>query len=274
MGAGAAAAVLAGALALAASGAGNAAAAPEGPAHYPVARHFAGLAPVGVLFRVGGGLDHFCTASVVASPAENLVLTAAHCISGTGTNIVFVPGYRNGRRPYGTWTVTAAYVDLRWDADHDPRFDYALLTVAKLRIHGRLRELQKVVGADTLVDGHGYRSKTLVPGYARGFDDTPLRCVNVTHPYVRPRDPPREVFPEFDCHGYVSGTSGSPWIIDFRPAKGTGDVDGVIGGLREGGCFEYTSFTSYFGSAAIRLYHRAIAGEPGDVVVPAKGSGC
>ncbi len=44
---------------------------------------FEGTPAVGALFQVTpGGLGrHFCTATVVASPVKNLVITAAHCVS-------------------------------------------------------------------------------------------------------------------------------------------------------------------------------------------------
>src|SRR5580704_5562537 len=64
--------------------------------------------PIGALFRIthrgqlSGG--HFCTASVVDSPQGDLVMTAAHCVSGLGAGqFAFVPGFRDGRTPYGVW---------------------------------------------------------------------------------------------------------------------------------------------------------------------------
>ena len=63
---------------------------------------FAGTPAVGALFTTSAGKlgRHFCTATVVNSPAGDLVITAAHCVSGT-SGVVFVPGYDNGTTPYG-----------------------------------------------------------------------------------------------------------------------------------------------------------------------------
>jgi hypothetical protein len=65
--------------------------------------------------------DYVCSASVVKppegtgtkiegpSPTSNVVLTAGHCAidpeTGTKTNseMIFIPGYRNGTAPYGVW---------------------------------------------------------------------------------------------------------------------------------------------------------------------------
>src|SRR6516162_6297864 len=65
---------------------------------------FAGTPAVGALFTTSAGKlgRHFCTASVVNSPAGDLVITAAHCVSGT-SNVAFVPGYDRGATPYGVW---------------------------------------------------------------------------------------------------------------------------------------------------------------------------
>ena len=56
---------------------------------------------VGALFVRAGSTDHFCTASVVDSPAKDLLITAAHCINGGDgdgytQDIVFIPDYRDG----------------------------------------------------------------------------------------------------------------------------------------------------------------------------------
>ncbi|HWC24610.1 MAG TPA: trypsin-like serine protease [Flexivirga sp.] len=73
---------------------------------------------------------HSCTASVIDSPRHDLILTAAHCVRGTGTDIVFAPGFRDGRTPYGVWRVTESYADPSWLSDQDPHDDYAVLRVS------------------------------------------------------------------------------------------------------------------------------------------------
>src|ERR1700684_117423 len=64
---------------------------------------------VGALFTVSDGKlgSHFCTASVVDSPAGDMLVTAAHCLTGYSltapAGIAFVPGYSQGATPYGIW---------------------------------------------------------------------------------------------------------------------------------------------------------------------------
>src|SRR5260370_34220134 len=72
----------------------------------PAARRsitFNGTAAVGALFTSSNGRlgSHFCTASVVSSPAGDLLITAAHCLQGHSLSpagsIALQPSYHNGR---------------------------------------------------------------------------------------------------------------------------------------------------------------------------------
>src|SRR5690242_6385346 len=79
------------------------------PGQTPSAHTAAGALRVGALFEHDTSGGHYCTASVVASPGEDLLITAAHCINGGGGagykgDIVFIPDYRDGSEPYGEWT--------------------------------------------------------------------------------------------------------------------------------------------------------------------------
>src|SRR5690348_979590 len=78
---------------------------------------------VGALFFNNVKGDHFCTAGVVDSPGDNLLVTAAHCLYADGAydrDIVFVPGYRSGQTPYGVWPTKSLVVDDRWIKSGDP----------------------------------------------------------------------------------------------------------------------------------------------------------
>ena len=74
---------------------------------------------VGALFERDASGEHFCTASVVASPGKDLLITAAHCInggkgSGYKKDIVFIPAYRDGDAPFGVWTPQRLLVGPQW----------------------------------------------------------------------------------------------------------------------------------------------------------------
>jgi len=111
---------------LVAAALGTAGPAPAGAAA-PVAQPGPPISTAGPLFfpsLLGLGptlrLPHYCSGSVVHSASRDLVLTAAHCVFGTGLATEFAPGFADGATPFGVWTVTRAYVDRRWLTAHDP----------------------------------------------------------------------------------------------------------------------------------------------------------
>ncbi|WP_329454058.1 trypsin-like serine peptidase [Streptomyces sp. NBC_01497] len=238
---------------------------PPAPPGTPTATAFDGTSTVGPLFRDGLDQHHECTASVVASPHHDLLLTAAHCVSGTAAGWEFAPGYRNGRTPYGVWTVTHAYVDPRWSSGQDPRYDYAILQVADRSVGHRKTAIQDVTGANVLGPAPRAGQAITDVAYNAGIDDLPIRC-SVTVAYT-------DGFPGFDCHGYVGGSSGSPWLSEL-PGTHLTEVSGIIGGLHQGGCYEYASYSSPLTWQADTLILRATLGQHPDVVPAAGSDGC
>jgi hypothetical protein len=99
----------------------------------PTSSNTSGVPEVGALFASASSTQHGCTASVVASPAGDVLLTAAHCVSGSGKGMVFAPGYHDGISPYGRWTVTGLQLAAGWLKSQDPQGDFAFLTVADAR---------------------------------------------------------------------------------------------------------------------------------------------
>jgi V8-like Glu-specific endopeptidase len=255
-------------LALVAAGllsAGPAAADPPAPPGTPTATPFGGISTVGPLFRGGLGQRHSCTASVVASPAHDLLLAAAHCVSGTAAGWQFAPGYDGGRTPYGVWTVTHAYVDPKWRDAQDPRYDYAILQVARQTIDGRDTAVEDVTGANILALAPHPGEPITDVAYNSGIDDQPVRCTTTVYD--------TDGYPSFNCHGYVGGSSGSPWLSTV-PGTHQTFVQGVIGGLHQGGCYEYTSYSSAFHLDVYKLLLRATFGLRPDTVPQAGGDGC
>jgi V8-like Glu-specific endopeptidase len=216
------------------------------------AKAFGGVPAVGALFTVSAGAlgDHLCTASVVHSAAGDLAVTAAHCLIGTqGQQIAFVPGYGNGKEPYGAWQVTAAYTDQAWESSQDPDDDVAFLRLSRATDGV---PIENVTGAERLgIDWHE-PALVQVIGYPDGTSQ-PVTCTNWTKVF----SPTQQ---EFDCDGYTDGTSGGPFLADVSPASGQGTVIGVIGGYEQGGNTPAVSYASAFGAAVAALYKRAEAG--------------
>src|ERR1700722_10394894 len=90
---------------------------------------------------------HFCTASVVASPAGDLVLTAAHYVTGPSlADIVFAPQSADGKFPDGLWAVSRKFVNASWAAHQDPKDDFAFLVVRPLAKAGQATSATAATG--------------------------------------------------------------------------------------------------------------------------------
>jgi V8-like Glu-specific endopeptidase len=212
---------------------------------------FAGIPAVGALFTTASGKlgGHFCTASVVNSPHDDLVITAAHCVTGVSGGIAFVPGYHSGAAPYGVWAVTRVYVDHSWSSSSDPDDDVAFL---KVNQPGSIVPIEDVTGAEQLRTGTPARQLVEVIGYPNSTN-VPITCRNWT------RQPMANQL-EFDCGGYTDGTSGGPFLAGVSPQTGQGTVIGVIGGYEQGGLTPQVSYSVMFGANVAALYQTAVAG--------------
>ncbi|MGX4690822.1 trypsin-like serine peptidase [Streptomyces sp. JNUCC 63] len=184
--------------------------------------------------------NHFCTASVVHSPNRNLILTAAHCLSGGA--LVFVPGYRDGQAPYGVWTVKRRFLPDGWSKGQDEDSDMAFAVLAPRSGKG----IEDVVGANRFVTGAATGAAAVT---VTGYPDTrevPVSCTNKPHAHSSGQQ-------RIDCPEFTGGTSGSPWINGGR------QVVGVLGGYEQGGSTADTSYSVVFGAAAAKLYKDAAA---------------
>ncbi|MGH2875589.1 MAG: trypsin-like serine peptidase, partial [Solirubrobacteraceae bacterium] len=184
-------------------------------------------------------------------------------VSGPSGGMVFVPGQQGSRAPYGRWTVTAAHIEPEWASRQDPHADVAFLSVAPRVINGVRTEIERVTGAYELGATAVRGQRVTISGYPAGTTNHPITCTTTI--YIT------ESFPSFDCRGFVSGTSGSPWLR--RTPDGT-TIVGVIGGLHQGGCHDYTSYSSPLTRDADGAYRRAAASAPADTAPRPGADGC
>ncbi len=207
----------------------------------------------------GASSTHFCTASVLNSPTQDLIITDAHCVFGTGAGISFVPGSVGGSAPYGRWTVTAAYADPSWVSSRNPLRDVAILRVAPLLTGVGWRNIQQLTGGNRLITTPAVIGPVVVPAYVAGVGGSPIACLANTY-----RSGP---YTAFDCGGYPDGVSGAPFIQGST-------VLGVIGGLHGGGCLPSTSYSSPFDATTIATFNRAVRHAAANVLPGPGSDGC
>jgi V8-like Glu-specific endopeptidase len=213
---------------------------------------FHGTSAVGALFAVTKRrLVHFCTAAVVQSRPGNLAITAAHCLDGRHLglhgNVVFAPGYHNGRFPHGLWVVMSEIVDKNWQRKKDPNDDVAFLVVGRPGHH-----LQNYTGAETVATDVSLPRVVQVIGYPDSSSvpvtcTAPTRALNLTG-YQQL---------VFDCGGFTNGTSGGPFLMKVSRKTGAGAVIGVIGGYQLGGKLASISYSAQFLRNIAGLYKQA-----------------
>ncbi|MEH3156798.1 MAG: trypsin-like peptidase domain-containing protein [Gordonia paraffinivorans] len=198
---------------------------------------------IGPVF-VDGDARHSCTAGVVHSTHGDLMVTAAHCLTGVHGPITVAPGYDRGRSPFGVWQVAAVYLDPAVETDPD------VLDFAVLRVQPRDgRSLESVTGRGWSIASYRDGLRVRVVGYGAGDGDSPVGC--------RAHTATVRGIPTIRCRGLVDGTSGSPWLSGRS-------VVGIVGGFRQGGCVSFISHSPPLLPRLTALVARADRGGPGD----------
>lgn len=186
--------------------------------------------------RYGG---YSCTGSVIDTYSLRLVLTAAHCLYSNGVwarRQVFIPDYRNGRRPYGTFKVRAAWVSAYWVRNSfgavGSNFDIGILVTRKTWSGERVGE---VVGAIPYRTYPNRRGITDIYGYPGGSmrARTMRTCRSRTKPdWYGGRVLPGPTGMLARCN-MAAGSSGGPWVSRYRHEGG--NKVGIIDGLTSTG---------------------------------------
>ncbi|SNX88394.1 hypothetical protein SAMN06272735_8840 [Streptomyces sp. TLI_55] len=207
---------------------------------------------VGRLFFTDHGEDASCTATVVKSANRSTVVTGGHCVNSPDllgednqwtTNVMFVPGYRDGRAPYGKFVGRLGVADttwLRYDAIDSRRYDGHDQAFVVLAPDSRGRAVQDVVGAaqriafdrpgDRTVREFGYPRSASDPARQGLPEYTGARLAFCVGPARE--DPGTSDFPEPEGEWGTAcvmggGASGGPRIADLDPVSGLGTVVGT-----------------------------------------------
>ncbi|HKG36059.1 MAG TPA: hypothetical protein VKA89_06430 [Solirubrobacterales bacterium] len=199
--------------------------------------------------------DFSCSGTAVNSLGRSLVITAGHCVFDpqTGefaTNWIFVPGYRDGRAPFGRWRARSLRASAPWVRAENISFDVGAATVRRNR-NGRA--LQDVIGGrgigfgqarDRLYTSYGYPAELPFDGERLEACRSPYRGDDPD------TDPPRTMRITCDMTG---GSSGGGWVSDGMVLSLNSYCTGLV--LV---CLDNTSmYGPYFGDGAKDLYLRS-----------------
>jgi V8-like Glu-specific endopeptidase len=190
----------------------------------------------------------------VRAQNESLVATAGHCVHDEGQwaarKWVFIPGYRYGERPFGTFTAHWLGTTPGWLHHENFNFDVGMAVVGR---NERGETLEQAVGGARFSSGLPPSQVFDVYGYpvAEPFTGATLeRC-------------PRVPFEGYDFEAFLTpgpldlavhcevsgGSSGGGWVIAGNR------IDGVTSNTYFDD--DTTTYGPYFGGAVADLYARA-----------------
>lgn len=126
----------------------------------------------GRLFFAREGGDYRCSASVVQSQSDAVVLTAGHCLYDAESRawskrLVFVPAFLSGVQPFGSWIGRQGVVPPAWYQRGNLNFDYGAL---ELNSNSR-GSVGSVVGEQGLEWGYPRQQEYTSIGYPANYAD-------------------------------------------------------------------------------------------------------
>ncbi|MHC3475618.1 trypsin-like serine peptidase, partial [Streptomyces sp. 7R007] len=199
-----------------------------------------------LFFTFSDGYDGSCTATVVTGDNRSTVITAAHCLRGVGSpsaddtwnhNFYFVPGYRNGTKPLGGFSIRTMATSSRWNVDPDTTqssdvaaagYDAAFL-VANPAAGGR--PIADITGSQRIgfgqpvdnefIHSFGYPMYGLNDPGDKYVGSRMIHCAGTSHPG------PKAPLLWGEACDMSPGSSGGPHLAHFDTRTGIGTVVGV-----------------------------------------------
>ncbi len=162
-----------------------------------------------------------CSGTALDTPSRSVVLTAGHCVRVEGVwarNVVFVPAYDHGARPFGTFVARSLRAMPQWRKLENPDFDVGAIVVKP----NQLGPLADVVGGRGWVIGRSRFSSFQIFGYPAGaLQGEELRSCTTKglgSDFRANRLPGPPTLPgRCDMAG---GASGGAWIVDGQYVAG------------------------------------------------------
>ena len=169
-----------------------------------------------LFFNIPGEGDFYCSAAVIRN---RVIATAAQCVhSGTSnpgffTDFEFVPAYRDGVAPFGTWEWAYVSVPSAWTGGNGKlpsNADFGLIELEDRVFDGALRTIGDVVGF------LGYATQRLRPNHVHllaytSAHDNGEKLHQVTAKDHKTQSPSNVLYGS-DMRG---GSNGGPLIQDF-----------------------------------------------------------
>ncbi len=195
-----------------------------------------------------------CSGTAVAAGNESLVFTAGHCVFDEGSwssrHWVFVPAYRYGERPFGTFIARWLGTTPDWHKAENDNYDVGVAVVSR---NERGQTLAAAVGGAEIAWGLPPSQSFSVYGYpvARPFNGSTLHVCRNT-PYLG-HDAEAWYTPgplQLGVRCLISGgSSGGGWMIDGN----------TLNGVTSNGYWDdpATDYGPYFGRDVARLYATA-----------------
>ncbi|WP_394615566.1 trypsin-like serine peptidase [Lentzea sp. JNUCC 0626] len=170
------------------------------------------------------GLNYVCSGATVSSGKRKLVQTAGHCVHGGAggtwmSNWAFVPRYRNGVRPFGTWSAYTLTTRTAWINSSNLDEDMGIVVMNTLGG----QSIANVVGGNGLRWNWGYSVFVTILGYPAGppfTGELQYFCQGTT----------------WNGHGQqvrawcnmTGGSSGGPWLQEYNDQNGLGYINSVV----------------------------------------------
>ncbi|MER5621147.1 hypothetical protein ABT061_08905 [Streptosporangium sp. NPDC002544] len=227
---------------------------------------------IGKVFFVVNGQYRWCSATSIQGKYRNLVATAGHCVYDPGSNSdtldkwVFVPGYYQGKTPWGIYVGKSAWTHYDFANYEDYDKDYAFVTVYNGVAFNGVKQVTKAeyagfsgpkwsrgshyyillskdvgrLGDNVGGQGFTWNQKTGKPVYVFGYPAAPhpdgdRPYSGVTPKYLYGKTSGKEYVSaaeKVEEHvglkgAFTPGADGGPWLTQYSSARRLGYVNGV-----------------------------------------------
>jgi V8-like Glu-specific endopeptidase len=166
-----------------------------------------------------------CSASTVASGKRRLVVSAGHCVhSGAGgvwySNWMFVPQYRSGNRPWGSFVAQNLTTRTAWITSSSYSED---MSIAIMNNGGNWGlKVVDTVGGHGLRWNWGYGPFMTALGYPQNLGGGEIQWYCQSGTWHAHDEVIRMTCP------MTYGSSGGPWLQEYNDANGYGYINSVV----------------------------------------------